>query len=55
MVLTDLKEEEGLIGDHKNKSVSPVSKIKEYNYPVSWFPGKKTADAWVLLITDSEI
>ncbi len=49
--LIPLKESDGLIGDHKNHTVSEVSEIKKYDYPVSWFPGEKTASAWIDFIS----
>jgi pimeloyl-ACP methyl ester carboxylesterase len=49
--LKPLKESEGYIGDHKNQTISRVSEDKKYDYPVSWFPGRTTAQAWVAFIS----
>jgi hypothetical protein len=46
-----LKESDGLIGDHKNHTISLASEIKKYDYPVSWFPSRITAEAWINFIT----
>jgi hypothetical protein len=50
MQLKPLNESEGFIGDHKSQSISQVSEGKKYDYPVSWFPGMKTAQAWLAFI-----
>jgi poly(3-hydroxybutyrate) depolymerase len=44
--LKTLKESEGLIGDHKNHKIFPAANLAKFEYPVSWFPGKSTAEAW---------
>jgi hypothetical protein len=36
----------GYLGDHKGQTISAVSEGLKYEYPVSWFPGRKTAEAW---------
>jgi pimeloyl-ACP methyl ester carboxylesterase len=48
--LKPLSESDGIIGDHKSQTISPVSEGKKYDYPVSWFPGMKTAQAWIAFI-----
>jgi poly(3-hydroxybutyrate) depolymerase len=49
--LKPLKESDGFIGDHKSQTISPVSEDKKYDYPVSWLPGRITAEAWVAFIS----
>jgi poly(3-hydroxybutyrate) depolymerase len=50
--LKPLKESDGFIGDHKNQTISRVSEDKKYDYPVSWLPGRTTAEAWVAFISN---
>ena len=50
--LKPLKESDGFIGDHKNQTISLVSEDKKYDYPVSWLPGRTTAEAWVAFISN---
>lgn len=45
--LKPLSESDGFIGDHKSQTISLFTEDKKYDYPVSWFPGRKTAEAWV--------
>lgn len=52
--LIDLKESDGLLGDHKNQLVTPVTELKNFSYPVSWLPGKKTAEAWIIFISKNK-
>ena len=52
--LIDLKESDGLLGDHKNQLVTPVTELKNFSYPVSWLPGKKTAEAWIVFISKNK-
>jgi len=49
--LVALKESDGWIGDHKSQIILPASEIKKYDYPVSWFPGRITAEAWKIFIS----
>jgi hypothetical protein len=44
--LLPLSESSGYLGDHKTQTISSVSDKKKYEYPVSWFPGKNSAEAW---------
>jgi hypothetical protein len=48
--LKQLSESDGFIGDHKSQTISPVSEGKKYDYPVSWFPGRNTSEAWLAFI-----
>jgi hypothetical protein len=44
--LLPLSESSGYLGDHKTQTISSVSDGLKYEYPVSWFPGKNSAEAW---------
>jgi hypothetical protein len=52
--LTTLSISTGYIGDHKSQSIFPVSEGNKYDYPVSWFPGNKTAEAWLGFISKKQ-
>jgi pimeloyl-ACP methyl ester carboxylesterase len=52
--LKALKESDGFLGDHKSQTIFPVSENKKYDYPVSWIPGRITADAWSAFISKKE-
>lgn len=53
-VLIDIKESDGLLGDHKNNKIIPANELKNNNYPVSWLPGNKTANAWINFISKNK-
>jgi poly(3-hydroxybutyrate) depolymerase len=45
-----IREEDGYLGDFKNKEYYPFKDRKEIGYPTAWLPGREFAEAWLSLI-----